>query len=92
MEPVSRYATVDTANVLGNYLITVDTHRFHLTWLVNSGNKFVQSGSKKYIRGEGGGTNFREVQIKHDSSVTNRFYAQTGLTVFKLVWPNHIIM
>ena len=53
MEPVSRYATVETANVLGNYLMTVDTHRFRLTWLVNSGNKFVQSGSKKIYSGGG---------------------------------------
>ena len=47
MKPViqfSRYASVDTTNVLRSYFMTVEMHRFALMWLVYSRNKFFRVG------------------------------------------------
>ena len=58
---------MDTTDVLSNYFMTVDMHRFALMWLVYSRNKFFRVGpniSEKFVPG---GTNFRGVQIKRDS-------------------------
>ena len=68
---VFRIASVDTTNVLSNYFMTVDMHRFALMWLVYSRNKFFRVGpniSEKFVPG---GTNFRGVQIKRDMSTQN---------------------
>ena len=57
---------MDTTDVLSNYFMTVDMHRFDLMWLVYSRNKFFRVGpniSEKFVPG---GTNFRGVQIKRD--------------------------
>ena len=57
---------MDITNVLSNYFMTVDMHRFALMWLVYSGNKFFRVGpniSEKFVPG---GTNSRGVQIKRD--------------------------
>ena len=57
---------MDTTDVLSNYFMTVDMHRFDLMWLVYSRNKFFRVGpniSEKFVLG---GTNFRGVQIKRD--------------------------
>ena len=59
---------MDTTDVLSNYFMTVDMHRFALMCLVYSRNKFFRVGpniSEKFVPG---GTNFRGVQIKRDSS------------------------
>ena len=59
--------SVNTTNVLSNYFMTVDMHRFALMWLVYSRNKFFRVGpniSEKFVPG---GTNFRGVQIKRDT-------------------------
>ena len=66
---------MDTTDVLSNYFMTVDMHRFDLMWLVYSRNKFFRVGpniSEKFVLG---GTNFRGVQIKRD-----RYF--TGFTLF----------
>ena len=58
---------MDTTDVLSNYFMTVDMHRFALMWLVYSRNKFFRVGpniSEKFVPG---GTNFRGVQIKRDT-------------------------
>ena len=60
---------MDTTDVLSNYFMTVDMHRFALMWLVYSRNKFFRVGpniSEKFVSG---GINFRGVQIKRDRSV-----------------------
>ena len=59
---------MDTTNVLSSYFMAVDMHRFALMWLVYSRNKFFRVGpniSEEFVPG---GTNFRGVQIKRDSS------------------------
>ena len=50
----SRYATVDTTNVLSSYFMTVDMHRFAFLWLVHmySRNKFFRMGPKNLFPGE----------------------------------------
>ena len=57
---------MDTTDVLSNYFMTVDMHKFDLMWLIYSRNKFFRVGpniSEKFVPG---GTNFRGVQIKRD--------------------------
>ena len=59
---------MDTTDVLSNYFMTVDMHRFALMWLVYSRNIFFRVGptiSEKFVPG---GTNFRGVQIKRDKA------------------------
>ena len=57
----SEYASMDTTNVLSSYFMTVvsvDMHRFALTWLVYSRNKFFRVDpniSENSFRGGGGG-------------------------------------
>ena len=63
---LSRYATVNSTNVLSS-------HWFSFVWLAYSGNKFFRVGpniSEKFVPG---GTNFRGVQIKRDTSQTQDF-------------------
>ena len=46
----SEYASMDTTNVLSSYFMTVvsvDMHRFALTWLVYSRNKFFRVDPKR---------------------------------------------
>ena len=38
----SRYATVDTTNVLSSYFMTIDMHRFAFMWLVYVGTNFTE--------------------------------------------------
>ena len=60
----SRYASVDTTNVLSGYFMTVDMHGSAFMWLVYSRNKFFRVSpniSEKFVPK---GTNFRGVQIK----------------------------
>ena len=49
---LSRYATMDTTNVLSSYFMTVDMHRFAFLWLVYSRNKFFRMGPKNLFQGE----------------------------------------
>ena len=57
----SRYATVNSTNVLSS-------HWFCFIWLAYSGNKFFRVGPNISEKCVPGGTNFRGVKIKRDSS------------------------
>ena len=62
---------VDTTNILSSYFMTVDMHRLPFMRIVYSGNQFFRVGpniSEKFVPG---GTNFRGIQIKCDTSSKN---------------------